>query len=459
MRATRRIHPERIHWRNDLPVAEGGYVLYWMQQSQRADWNHALEYAVQRANARSEPVVVGFGLTDSYPGANLRHYAFLLEGLAETARTVVRRGARFVARLGDPADVALGLARGASIVVCDRGYLRHQRAWRERVAREAGRAVIEVESDVLMPVESASPKREWAARTIRPRIHARLEEFLVGLRSTRIERKGQDVEIPGGDDLDLSDIDRILAGLAIDRAIGPVRHVFPGGASHAKERLRLFLEGLEGYADDRGDSSRPAGSRLSPYLHFGQISPVAVAIAVREASTAARGARAGRIRASADAFLEQLVVRRELAVNFVWHTRSAYDSYSSLPDWSRATLDAHADDPREAVYSRARLEAGETDDPMWNAAMAEMRDKGWLANRPRMYWGKRILAWTRTPRHAYRIARDLNDRWFLDGRDPSSYANIGWLFGLHDRPWPERAVYGTVRTMTRAALERRRKSS
>lgn len=457
MSASARIHPERIQWRNDLPLANGGYVLYWMQQSQRAAWNHALEYAAQRANARGEPVVVGFGLTDAYPGANLRHYAFLLEGLAETARAIERRGARFVARLGDPADVALELARGASLVICDRGYLRHQRAWRERVAREAGRAVIEVESDVVVPVGSASRKREWAARTIRPRIHARLDDFLVGLRPTPIERDGRGVGIPGGSDLDLGHVDRVLAGMDVDRTVGPVRDAFPGGASRAKARLRHMLEELGRYADERGDPSRPAGSRLSPYLHFGQISPVQVALAVREASAAARGRGAGAIRASADAFLEQLVVRRELAVNFVWYTRSAYDSYSSLPEWARATLDAHADDRREAVYSRARLESGRTDDPRWNAAMAEMRSTGWLANRMRMYWGKRILAWTRTPRLAYRIARDLNDRWFLDGRDPSSYANLGWLFGLHDRPWPEREVYGTVRTMTSAGLERRRK--
>jgi deoxyribodipyrimidine photo-lyase len=458
MAESRKIHPERIHWRNDRPVAGGRYVLYWMQQSQRAEWNHALEYAVQRANARGEPVVVGFGLTDAYPEANLRHYAFLLDGLAETARAVERRGARFVVRGGDPADVALVLAREASLVVCDRGYLRHQRAWRDRVAREAGRAVIEVESDVVVPVASASGKQEWAARTIRPRIHARLDEFLVGLRPTPIERDGRGLEIPGGEELDLTDVDRILACLDVDRTVGAVRDAFPGGASHARARLGRLLEDLGGYADGRGDPSRPAGSRLSPYLHFGQISPVAVALAVREAAAAARGPRAGTIRASADAFLEQLVVRRELAVNFVWHRRSAYDAYSSVPQWARATLEAHANDPREAVYSRSRLEAGRTEDARWNAAMAGMRETGWLPNRLRMYWGKRILAWTRSPRHAYRVARDLNDRWFLDGRDPSSYANIGWLFGLHDRPWPERRVFGTVRTMTAAGLERRRKS-
>ena len=455
------IHPERLRWLNRDAVGGGAYVLYWMQQSQRAEANHALEYAIQRANARGEPLVVGFGLTAGYPAANLRHYRFLLEGLAGTARAIERRGARFVARSGDPADVALALAREASLVVCDLGYLRHQRRWRERVARGAGRAVVQVESDVVVPVAAASGKREWAARTIRPRIRRRLDEFLIGLEPTPLEGDAAGVDLPPGPDLDASDPDGVLAGLDVDRDVEPVPEHFRGGAAEARARLRRFLPALADYGTGRGDPAALAGSRLSPYLHFGQVSPLSVALAVRDAADRARGARAARTRAAADAFLEQLVVRRELAVNYVWHARSTYDRFAGLPDWARATLRAHARDPRAAVHSRAELEAGATDDPWWNAAMAEMRRTGWLHNHLRMYWGKRILGWTRTPEHAFRVARDLNDKWFLDGRDPSSYANVGWLFGLHDRPWPERAVYGTVRTMTRAGLERkiRRRSS
>ena len=192
------IHPERIRWLNAEKVASGRYVLYWMQQSQRAADNHALEYAIQRANARREPLVVAFGLTDAYPGANLRHYRFLLEGLTETAGAIERRGARFVARQGDPVEVIGSLAAHASLVVCDAGYLRHQRTWRERVARRAGRAVIQVESDVVVPVAVASAKREWSARTIRPRILRRRDEFLVPVVPTPLDEAGVSVELPPG---------------------------------------------------------------------------------------------------------------------------------------------------------------------------------------------------------------------------------------------------------------------
>lgn len=448
--ATALVQPERVRRLNDAPAVDGAYVLYWMQQSQRAETNHALEYAIRRANERGLPLVVGFGLTDAYPAANARHYRFLLEGLAATSRALERRGIPLVARRGDPDGVALALARDAALVVCDRGYLRHQVAWRERVAGEAGREVVEVESDVVVPVDLVSDHAEYAARTIRPKIHRLLDDFLVDLRTTPLESRAA----PRLDGLDLADPDGILAGLDVDGDVPPVPDRFAGGTARARARLGRFLERLDRYAEDR---SRPGGdgaSRLSPWLHFGQISPLTVALAVREAADGwtGRGARAAR--ASADAFLEELVVRRELAMNFVRFT-PGYDTYGAAPGWARETLAAHAGDPREARYTRAEMEAGETHDPYWNAAMREMRATGWLHNHMRMYWGKRILAWTATPEYAYRVARDLNDRWFLDGRDPSSYANVGWLFGLHDRPWPERPVYGTVRTMTPSGLERK----
>ncbi|MDX1624022.1 MAG: deoxyribodipyrimidine photo-lyase, partial [Gemmatimonadota bacterium] len=430
-------------------------VLYWMQRAQRAECNHALEYAVQRANERGEPLVVAFGLTDDYPGANLRHYAFLIEGLAMTARAVERRGARFTCRAGSPPEVALELAADASLVVCDRGYLRHHRAWRRRVAEKAGREVVEVETDVVVPVETVSEKAEYAARTIRPKIHRLLDDFLVDLRTTPLERRaGESADDPRPEGLPLDDPDAVLADLDVDRSVGAVTDHFPGGTAAARARLDRFLdEGLPRYADAAGDPVADVTSRLSPWLHFGQLSPLYVALRVREAADAATGRGAEAVREGAEAFLEQLIVRRELAANFARYTPD-YDAFSSVPGWARRTLEAHAGDEREAVYTRGQLEAGETRDPAWNAAMRRMRETGWLHNRMRMYWGKRILAWTNTPRYAHRIARELNDRWFLDGRDPNGYANVGWLFGLHDRPWPERPVFGKVRSMTPSGLGR-----
>jgi deoxyribodipyrimidine photo-lyase len=434
----------RVRPLNDEPAARGDYVLYWMQQSQRARGNPALEHAIAEANHRGLPVVVGFGLTDDYPEANERHYAFLLEGLADVARTLAERGVGLVVRRGAPDAVAVGLAQHAAVVVCDRGYLRHQRAWRESVAHDAGRRVVQVEGDVVVPVEEASDKAEVAARTLRPKIARRLDAYLKPAAEAEVETSP--VRLGLASDVDPHDVEGTLAALRVDRSVSRVRR-FRGGTTAARARLATFLErGLPGYGDGRSEPAGPNVSELSPYLHFGQISPVEVALAVR-------GSKAGTAEDRA-AYVEELVVRRELAVNFVYHDPS-YDRWEALPAWARQTLGDHARDPREHDYDRDSLERGDTHDPHWNAATREMTATGYMHNYMRMYWGKKILEWSPDPETAWRNALYLNNRWFLDGRDPNSWANVAWCFGLHDRPWFEREIFGKVRYMNASGLERK----
>ena len=435
------IEAERIRVLSDAPERGGGHVLYWMQASQREPVNPALEYAVRTGRRLGLPVVVAFGLTAGYPEANARHYAFMLEGLAETRERIERRGMRFVIRLGEPDAVALELARHAAHVVCDRGYLRHQVAWRARVAREAPCRVTQIEGDVVVPVETASNRRETAARTLRPRILALRDAFLVPLGRERVAPRSA---APGlASDVDLADVDALVAGLPVDQGVRPVRRL-RGGTREARRRLRAFLRrGLDRYAELRGEPAAGAVSMLAAYLHFGQISPVEIALVARRAGGAGLAA-----------YLEELVVRRELAMNFVAF-EPHYDRYESMPGWARKALAGHRDDARPHRYPRAVLERAETDDPWWNAAMREMTATGYMHNHMRMYWGKKILEWSADPRDAFATALRLNNKYFVCGRDPSSYANVGWVFGLHDRPWPERAVFGTVRSMTAAGLRRK----
>lgn len=434
------IHNERIERLNSDPPARGRYVLYWMQQSQRAEFNHALEYAIQRANERHEPLLVVFGLTGHYPEANARHYRFMLEGLAETHSSLAARGIRLVIRQGAPADVALSFAAQASVVVTDAGYLRHQRQWRHRVAEQAGREVIQVESDVVVPVLSVSDKAEYAARTIRPKILRQLDRFLTDLPTVELARESPRVS---GPNLDLSDMDRVLANLNLDANVPPAEG-FRGGTSEAHARLKRFLaKGLSAYGQGKPQPDAENISRLSPYLHFGQIAACDVALAVRRAGSA-----------KVPAFLEQLIVRRELAVNFVRHT-PYYDAYESVPCWARVTLERHRHDPREHLYSISELDACRTHDPVWNALMSEMKRTGFMHNYMRMYWGKKILEWSPSADEAFRTAITLNNRYFLDGRDPNSWTGVGWLFGLHDRPWTPRPVFGTIRSMSASGLTRK----
>jgi len=428
------IHSARLQTLVDAPKRPGArYVLYWMQQAQRAEFNHALEYALEEANALGLPLLVAFGLA-AFPDANARHYDFMLRGLAEVRDRLRRRGIGFVIRKSPPHALAQALAEDAALVVCDRGYLRIQRAWRERLARDLACRLVQVEADVVVPLARASDKHEYAARTIRPRIHRAWEEFLEDLQPREVRRRADDLDVPS--DVDLDDIPSLVSGLKVDHAVGAVRR-FPAGEGAARARLADFIaEALPRYGDERGKPEAGVASLMSPYLHFGQISPLEIALAVRR--TPPSDSRA--------AYLEELIVRRELAMNHVFHA-TGYDDYAVIPSWARQTLEAHAGDPRPFLYSRARFEAAETHDPYWNAAMREMLATGYMHNHMRMYWGKKILHWSADPREAFDTILDLNNRWFLDGRDANSFTNVGWIFGLHDRPWGPQPVFGTVRSM------------
>ena len=440
----------RIHRMNEAEPREGAdFVLYWMQSSQRADDNAALHLAIETANAMSLPCVAVFALTDGYPSANERHFAFMLEGLADAASRLDTLGVRLVGRRGDPVERVAELAGRAALVVTDTAYLDPPRTWRETLAKRLDVPLVRVESDVVVPVGLASGKREWAARTIRSKIAKHRDDERFGP-VPRLKPKhpstGFDLDPDDGGRCDLVDPEALLADLDVDRGVPRVAR-FLGGTGEARKRLRHFVdEILDGYSESRRAAERRGSSELSPYLHFGQIGLGEIVKAVTEAGDG--------IGEDVSGFLEELIVRRELARNYTWFEKG-YDKFSALPDWARTTLAAHRDDEREHVYTRAELEAADTHDPFWNAAMREMVHTGYMHNLLRMYWGKKVLEWSNTPEHAYRTLLYLNDRYFLDGRDPSSYSNVAWVFGLHDTAWAERPVFGKTRYMNANGLKRK----
>ncbi|HKJ66658.1 MAG TPA: deoxyribodipyrimidine photolyase, partial [bacterium] len=298
----------------------------------------------------------------------------------------------------------------------------------------------QVESDVVVPVEAVSAKREYAARTIRPKIHRLLDQFLQPLQREPVKNPSVDQCIQSED---ISDIPAVRRKLDIERSVPPSDH-YPGGTSRAKDLLDRFIrEKLDRYDIDRNDPVKDVLSNLSPYLHFGQISPLYITLKIRESESPGK-----------DPYLEELLVRRELSMNFCYYTDN-YDEISCLPQWALDTLFVHAGDKREHVYSLESFERGETHDPYWNAAQMEMVITGKMHGYMRMYWGKKILEWTDHPGSAYGITLYLNDKYELDGRDPNGYAGIAWCFGNHDQAWKERSIFGKVRYMNANGLQRK----
>jgi deoxyribodipyrimidine photo-lyase len=442
-----RIQKSRIRVLNDQPVRKGKYVLYWMQQSQRAEFNHALEYAVEIANHYALPVWVLFVLMDGYPDANMRHYTFMMEGLIDIQTSLSSRGITMRVNKGDCNRIVLDAGKKAAAIVCDMGYLKHQRLWRKTIAKHMNCRMTQVESDVVVPVETASSKAEYGAYTLRPKINRLLDEYLVGIPETPIKNQTMARGIKA---MDLKDPGIILKTLSMNTTGGevpPVSHLFYGGTSEAKKRFDDFLKNHgRHYAKNSNQPQTNDISHMGPYLHFGQISPLYLALKIREAKGISEDVK--------EKFLEQLIVRRELSSNFVYY-QPGYDRYSCLPGWAAETLSTHLEDKREYVYNRKQLESAKTHDPYWNASMKEMKHTGYMHNYMRMYWAKKVIEWSKSPETAFRTLLDLNNKYFIDGRDPNSYAGVAWAFGLHDRPWKERPIFGKVRYMAAGGLERK----
>ena len=449
------IEPERIHLLSDQSTARpsgnrAAFVLYWMQAAQRAAENPALSWAAARADELGLPLVAAFIISD-YPGATRAHYRWMLSGLAETARTLRDAGVGFVLRTGQPVSIISELARDAAMIVTDFSPVRWSLAARSSLARESGIPVHMVDGESVIPSRAASPKREWAARTFRLKVEGAIQHYAdAAPLPVPVPRRSASGLTP--DSIPFPDIpdaamnpSRPKSGVQFNELYSGQRIDLPSGTNAALARLERFVKtGLDSYDRDRNEPLLDGTSALSPYLHFGQISPLAV---LRTAK-----AHGG---AGYPAFAEQLVVRRELARNFVLYSPDSYDRYEGLPAWAREALAASAGDRRHYLYTREQFERAGTHDPYWNAAQTQLVRTGTIHNYMRMYWGKMILAWSASPDEAFYTALYLNDTWALDGRDPNGYTGVAWCFGLHDRPWPARPVFGTIRSMTASGLKKK----
>jgi len=425
------------------PHPDGRCVVYWMQRAQRAIDNPALDVAIEAANALGKPAVAFLSLISDYPNANLRHYAFLVQGLFDTAERLARRGIGFVIRRSPDHHLAKFCAEvRACLVVGDENPMREPERWRQALAQELRLPLWTVDSDVIVPSKLLE-KEQYAARTIRPRLRAYLGQFLRSVSNVRPHvawKRARELQ-SCAPDVDL------LEDFPVDRSVGPVSG-FRGGTTEAAKLLTRFVrERLRGYALRRNHPELDGTSRLSPYLHFGHIGAHTVALAVKNA---------GAPTPDREAFLEELIVRRELAVNFV-RFNSRYDRLACAEPWALRTLRQHSRDERTHLYTERQLENAETHDPLWNAAQRQMMLTGWMHGYLRMYWAKKILEWTRSPEEGFDIAVRLNDRYELDGRDPNGYAGVAWAIGgKHDRAWgPERPVYGKIRYMSYASTSRK----
>jgi deoxyribodipyrimidine photo-lyase len=418
-----------------------GPVALWMSRDQRVNDNWALLFAQELAIRQKSSLAVMFCLVPKFLGATIRQYSFMIKGLKEVERELKKRGIPFFLLAGSPENEIPRFIMGnkVSALITDFNPLRIKKEWEDSIAEQINIPFYQVDAHNIVPCWIASSKQEYSARTFRPKINRLLSEFFVeypAIRKHPILWKGA---------LSRIDWETSLETLDIDINIPEVYWIKPGEKA-ARRALNDFNNNkLSRYDKLRNDPTNAGQSDLSPYLHFGQISGQRVALEVLKypaLSLLAKGST------SEEAFLEELIVRRELSDNFCFYN-THYDKVTGFPDWAKKTLNEHRKDRRDYIYTVQQFEYAKTHDNLWNAAQMEMVKKGKMHGYMRMYWAKKILEWTESPEKAMEVAIYLNDRYELDGRDPNGYAGIAWsIGGVHDRAWNERPVFGKIRYMS-----------
>ena len=412
-----------------------GPIIYWMSRDQRVHDNWALLFAQKLTKDNKRSLVVLFNLVPDFLEATIRQYDFMLRGLQEIDAELKNYNIPFYLTIGKPEEEIPNLLKklGASILVSDFDPLKIKRIWKRDVAKQIAIPFYEVDAHNIVPCLYVSNKLEFAAYTIRPKIHKALIEFMDEFSSLKKMNKS---EISS----EIIDWSKIQKSLKINFDVKEVDWIKPGESEAQKTFNHFLKKKFENYHELRNDPTKDYQSNLSPYLHFGQISAQRIAHDTEKFKGNPE---------SKKVFLEELIVRRELSDNFCYFNKN-YDSFDGFHDWAKTSLNEHRKDEREFVYTLKQFESANTHEDLWNAAQKELISTGKMHGYMRMYWAKKILEWTKSPEDALKIAIYLNDKYELDGQDPNGYTGIAWsIGGVHDRAWFERPVYGKIRYMNR----------
>nr|VZI27572.1 unnamed protein product [Spirometra erinaceieuropaei] len=300
----------------------------------------------------------------------------------------------------------------------------------------------QVDAHNIVPAWHASDKLEYAARTIRRKLHEKSQTLLTEFPPVRAHPIRANVKEP-----DWKSIEASVVG-HLDESVKPIKWA-QGGSRHGLRELFTFLhQRLSLYATARNDPTKNALSQLSPWFHFGHLS---VQRAILEAQRFRR-----KHKESVDAFIEEAFVRRELSDNFCLYNPH-YDSIEGAWSWAQETLRKHASDERKPAYDEEAMEKARTDDQLWNAAQRQLLRDGKIHGFLRMYWAKKILEWHAAgPEAALALGLRLNDRYSIDGSDPNGFVGVMWsICGIHDQGWSERTIFGKIRYMNYAGCKRK----
>jgi len=429
------VNPGRVHIIKN-GIETNGPIVYWMSRDQRIQDNWALLFAQQLANEKHRHLAVVFNLVPDFLEAAFRQYSFMIKGLQEVEAECSQLNIPFKLLSGNPVKTIPAFIKeiNASVLVTDFDPLKIKQVWKTGISEKINISFYEADAHNIVPARYVSQKQEFAAYTIRPKILKNLPEFLEEYPLVTKRKKTEQLIF------DITDWQKVIKTLNVNRDIKESPLFIPGTKA-AFNTLNDFLNNrFNIYSSERNDPNADAQSGLSPYLHFGQISAQRIALNTRSF----KGNKE-----SEEAFLEELIVRRELADNFCLYNPH-YDSFEGFHPWAKETLENHLSDERKETYSIEQFEKALTHEDLWNAAQTELVTTGKMHGYMRMYWAKKILEWSKSPAEALQTAIYLNDKYSIDGRDPNGYTGCAWsIGGVHDRAWFEREVFGKIRYMNR----------
>lgn len=453
---------------NNIDISKSGAIVYVMSRDQRVKDNHALLFAQSMGN-----VVVLFNLYPSVPNRIYQQYEFMVEGLKELQIELESLNIPFIISAGNAFENFKHLEKELSpaAFVFDFSPLKGPQNLRKSFAKESKVPVFEVDTHNIVPIWVASNKEEYGAYTLRPKIYKQLNNWLK--EPDQLSKQNFKFSVDLNNQFfvnpNQTDWESLLSKVKAEKVVNYSLD-FVSGPQEALKTLNEFIENkIPDYAEKRNDPTLDFQSNLSPYLHFGQISSLRVVLEVQKYlrdklgkdlnpdlfKNKAGTAHKATLEDSVYAFIEEIVVRKELSDNFCYYNKN-YNNINGAKDWAIKSLKKHASDKRESIYSFSQLEAAQTQDTAWNAAQMQLITKGKIHGYMRMYWAKKLLEWTESPAQAIEYAIKLNDKYHLDGYDPNGYTGIMWsICGIHDRPWFERPVFGQIRYMNFTGLKKK----
>lgn len=385
------VNPLRIYELNNKKIKKGS-ILYLCEREIRAKDNFALQFAIQKAKALNLPLKV------IHPKVSYEHKLKqkFIDLQLEQAENQFKKADIFFSIYSKQELLSFLQKEDIAFLIKDFDPLNKFKNFPFKT--------YEIDGHNIIPARFISQKQEYSAATLRSKIYHNIYPLLTEYKNVISEK---------------IEADRVLDEFIKNR--------------------------LQNYAKFKNNPTKNVLSGLSKYLNLGFISSQRVALEVIKSNVNEE---------NKEVFLDELIVRKELADNFCLYAN--FKTTLNCSNWAKKSLKNHESDIRQYNYDLEIFEGAKTHDKIWNAAQKQLTTEGCIHGYLRMYWAKKISEWTVSSKVALEFARYLNDKYAFDAPSANGYVGILWaIYGLHDRAFTDWFVTGKIRRMTASSISKK----